>query len=621
MEKRFTFKDFFLFSAVALVFLTVLLAMYMIDRQWEKMAQIEATMKEQAKDLRGLRGDIGALNRRIQNTGAAAAAFSNPEHEEIPAAFERAHDAASQSGYREGGWLSQAFRSNLKTMTPFVSEDAYAAEVQGYVLETLLRRNPDTLEWQGLLAKSWHISDDGFTITFQLRKQAKFSDGEPVTAKDVVFTFNFVMNNAIQAPRMRAYYNKIGSVTANGDHEVTFQFKEPYFKALTLAGGLDVLPEHFYAPYLKNPNQYNQSKGLLLGSGPYRLANAKTWTPDRGVIELERNPRYWGPVQPSFDRLVWKTIANDSARLTTFRNGDLDFYGARPREFKKLLTDPKLSKRTQNFDYMNPVGGYTYIGWNQKRNGKPTRFADPRVRQAITYITDRQRIIDEIYLGYAEPAVGPFNPRSPQHNSTLQPRPYDPKKAKQLFAEAGYLDRNGDGILENGDGKPFKFKLVYPQGSEDTDRLMLLLKDLYGRSGVVMNPKPTEWAVMLDVLNKRTFDAVTLAWTGSIESDLYQIFHSSQAGKQGDNFVNFKDSKLDTLIDEARATVDEDKRMPLWREAEAILYQQQPYTFMVRRKSLALIDTSIRNLKITKLGLNLPFVPVEIFSAADQSSR
>jgi peptide/nickel transport system substrate-binding protein len=494
-----------------------------------------------------------------------------------------------------------------------VSTDAYASEVQGYVEESLLTRNPETLEWEGLLARDWEVSDEGLTYVFHLRPGLIFSDGEPLTAADFAFTFRFIMDPRISAPRERAYYDKIASVRALGPLDVEFRYKEPYFESLALAGGMPVLPEHFYAPYLEHPEDFNQSKGLLLGSGPYRLKDPKGWTPDRGMVELERNPRYWGPVQAPFDRLLWKVIANDTARLTTFRNGDIDVYGARPIEYQDLLKDQALLGRTQHFEYMSPTAGYAYIGWNESRNGKPTRFADARVRRAMTYLTDRPRVVSEIMLGYAEPAVSPFNPRSPQHDPSLEPRVPDPAKARALLAEAGYADRDGDGVLEGPDGQPFRFELVYFQDNDDTRRIVLFLKDLYAAAGILLEPKPTEWSVMLDLINRKDFEAITLGWTSGVEIDIYQMFHSSQTTGGGDNFVNYKNPELDRLIEEARRTVDEDKRMPLWQACERILYQDQPYTFLMRRKSLVFVDERVRNLETTRLGLNLGSVPVEIY--------
>ena len=614
MDKRFTIKDFFLFTAIGGVLVALLVAMYMIDRQWNMMSRMRATMQEQAEDLRALRAGLKALDERVAS-GAVAARAAAPEPEPaVAAAFERALAATRRPGYASGDWLVRAFGVGLKTITPLVSQDAYASDVQGYVQETLIARNPDTLEWEGLIARSWDISEDGLTITFRLRDGVTFSDGRPLTADDVAFTFAFIMNESIAAPRYRAYLEKIESVEATSTLEVRFQYREPYFNALALAGGLEVMPRHFYEPYLEDPTNFNESKGLLLGSGPYRLADPKAWTPDLGLVELERNPRYWGPVAPSFERILWKVIENDSARLTTFRNRDIDSYGARPREYQGLLDDEALRAQTHNFEFMNAVAGYSYIGWNQRRNGEPTRFADRRVRQAMTWLTDRARIIDEIMLGYAEPAVSPFSPRSRQHDPAIEPRTFDPEKAKALLAEVGYLDRDGDGVLEDEAGASFEFELVYFQENEDTERMVLFLKDLYARAGVHLKPLPAEWPVMLALLDNRDYDAITLGWTSGVETDVYQMFHGSQTEDGGDNFVHFQHEEFDALVDQARATVREEERMPLWQAVERIFYEEQPYTFLMRRKTLAFVDRRLENLEVTRLGLNLSSVPVEIYT-------
>jgi peptide/nickel transport system substrate-binding protein len=425
------------------------------------------------------------------------------------------------------------------------------------------------------------------------------------------------MNESIAAPRSRAYLEKLEKVEALDDHTVVFTFAEPYFNSLSLAGGLEIMPKHFYERFLDDPEVFNRSRGLLLGSGPYRLADPEGWTPDQGLVELERNARYWGPVDPPFNRVLWRVIENDSARLTTFRNGEIDAYGARPREYQSLLEDPQLRERTRHFEYMGPTAGYSYIGWNQERDGRPTRFADPRVRQAMSHLTPIQRIIDEIMLGYAEPAVSPFNPRSPQHDTSLEPYVFDIERATQLLHEAGYRSRNRDGILQDDNGNPFEFELVFFQDNEDTRRIVLFLRDLYARAGILLHPRPTEWSVMLDLLTRKDFDAITLGWTSGVETDIYQMFHSSQTVPGGDNFINYRNPELDRLIDQARAEVHEETRMALWQQAERILYQDQPYTFLMRRQTLAFIDQRLHNLEITNLGLNLGTVPVETYVPVD----
>ena len=613
MQKRFSTREYTLFAILALLFITILLVMYMIDRQWLKMTEIEQRMTDQAEDLREMRKSLRSIGKGqiVQSQGMASSS-------DIPPSFRRAYEASQLPGYSEGDWLVQSFGSGIKTLTPYVSTDRYASDIQGLVLEALLTYDPDSLELIGHIARNWTISDDGLTITYKMRDDVRFSDGKKLTAHDVVFSYDFAMNEAIDAPRERSYYSKIKTVKALDDYTVEFIFKEPYYNSLVTSGFIQIMPKHFYEKYLKDPKTYNKSKGILLGSGPYKLIHPSDWTPDKGVVELIRNERYWGPVTPPYNRLLWKIIENDSARLTTFRNGEIDSYSARPIEYNKLLNDKALMLRAYNFEYMPPINGYFYIGWNQKRDGKDTPFKDRRVREAMTYLTDRQKIIDEIYLGYGEVAVSPFNPQSKQHDQSLKPRPYDVKKAKRLLKEAGYEDRDGDGVIENLQGEKLEFELTFLNANEDYRRLVLLLKDLYARAGVVLKLKATEWPVMLENANKRKFDAMILGWTSVVESDLYQIFHSSQTEDQGDNFVGYKNPELDKCIEMARANVDQDTRMPIWHKCEKILYQDQPYTFLNRRASLVFVDKRFKNLKISNFGLNLDTTPFESFVPANE---
>jgi len=609
MQKRFTPRDYILFALLAVLFCSIILTMYQIDRQWAKLAKMETSLSDQARDMRELRKAIksGAISSNGTNQ-------TGDKHKNaIPAAFKRAYAMTQKADYAEGDWSVRALNSTLKTITPLVSSDYDASILQGYVLETLLRYNPGTLEIEGLIANSWTISEDGLVYTFKLRDDVRFSDGNPLTANDVVFTYNFLMNEKIAAPRHRSYFSKVSEVKALDKYTVRFTYKEPYYNSLMLAGELQILPKHYYEKFLQEPTKFNKSKGYLLGSGPYRLKDNKEWSPVDGLVEFERNPRYWGAVTPSYEKLIWKIIVNDSARLTTFRNEDIDLYGARPIEYKKLVNDKQIKKISRNFEYTYQTAGYTYIGWNQLNDGKPTRFANETVREAMTYIIDRQKIIDEIYSGYGDVAKGPFNPLGFQHNPKLSPRPYDLNKAKELLSQAGYQDRDGDGVIEDEAGKPFKFELIYFRDSDDYKRLSLLLKDMLAKAGIVVELKPTEWPVMLEKTDNKKFDAMMLAWSASVESDLYQIFHSSQTLAKGNNFINYKSKKLDKLIEQARSSVNKEERIKLWRACEQVMYDEQPYTFLMRRKSLAFVNKRLQNLTITKFGLNTKEAPIETY--------
>ncbi len=605
-------------TSVIAVGCLVLLSMYMVDRQWRTMAQMRTTLDGQAQDLRELRRTLQSFGNSVVMAPVTPSDNADELQTTAGSAFSRALLASQQPDFAEGDWLVRAFPAGLKTITPLISSDLYAFTVQSYVLESLLKRDPDTLEWTGLLAESWHTSDDGLTIDFKLRDDVAFADGKPVTAHDVAFSFRFVMDEAIAAPRHRGSLEKIATVKALDDRRVQFVFAEPYFESLGLAGQMDILAQHFYEPWLDKAEEYNQSKGILFGSGPYQLEDPTSWTPDGGRVELSRNQRYWGDVQPAFEKLIWNVIENDSARLAAFRNGTIDSYSSTPREYQKLLDDKQLQDTANNLEYMSPTAGYSFIGWNSEREGKPTVFADSRVRRAMTLLSNRQRIVDDVMLGYAEIAVSPFNPRSVQHDPQIKAWPADTEAAKALLTEAGFNDSDGDGVLENSEGTMLEFELVYYQDSDVTRSIVLLLKDLYARAGVSLLPKPAEWSVMIDLLNTRNFDAITLGWGSGVETDVYQMFHSSQIEDGGDNFINYRNAGVDALIDKARATVDEQDRMPLWWQVEALLHEDQPYTFLMRKQSIEFVDKRIRNIDVNRLGLNITQVPVENYVPANQ---
>ena len=615
MQKRFNPKDFLLLGILGILFITMLVTMYMIDRQWQKLSEMETSVSEQSRDIRQLRKHINTIDKRISSGGVSTIGSNgtNANIDDIPDSFRRAQLATQLPDYAEGDWLVRAISGKIKTLTPLVSSDRDASDVQSFVIETLLVYDPDTLELIGHIAESWTISDDGLVFTYKMREDVTFSDGVPMTAEDIVFTFDFIMDERIAAPRDRAYYKKLKSVKALDKYTVEFILVEPYYNALLLTGSISILAKHHYGPYLDNPTEFNESKGYLFGSGPYRLKDSENWTSDTGIVELVRNSRYWGPVNPSYDRILWKVIENPTARLTTFRNGGIDMYGARPIEYETLLKDKDIMSKANNIEYTPAINSYVYIGWNQKRKDKKTLFSDKRVRQAMTYLTDRNKIINEIFLGYGEIAVSPFNPNGSQHDVNILPREHNIDKAIALLKEAGFEDRNGDGVIEDADGTPFIFELTYVTGSEDSKRTVLMLKDAYARAGIIVKPKQTEWPIMLENVDKKDFDAILLGWTSVVETDLYQIFHSAQSLSGGDNYVSYSNKNLDKYIEQARNTVDKDTRMTVWHKCEKFLYEDQPYTFLFRRKSLVFIDKRIHNVNVTKFGLNTRHLPIEHF--------
>jgi peptide/nickel transport system substrate-binding protein len=248
------------------------------------------------------------------------------------------------------------------------------------------------------------------------------------------------------------------------------------------------------------------------------------------------------------------------------------------------------------------------------RDGKSTRFADKRVRQAMTMLSDRQRICEDIMLGLATPATGPFNRLGKQCNPEVKAWPFDVNAAKEKLKEAGYTD-DGSGTLKGSDGQPFSFRLTYPSGSPSYDQMVLFLKDSYARAGITMEPDRLDWSVFRERMRDRNFDAISLGWSAGLEDDIYQMFDSSQIADGGDDFMSYKNPQLDQLIEQARETLDESKRIPLWRQCHSILHEDQPYTFLYTMKTVTFLDKRIQNVQQIPLGLNDAtewFVPTKL---------
>ena len=512
---------------------------------------------------------------------------------------------------RQGGTLIRSLKYRPKTITPYVSMSKASSKIQSYIFESLLRENNITGEWEGVLAKEWKVSSDGLTYTFVLHENIVFSDGEPLKALDVVFTYNFLMNKSIKNSAS-SYLKRLESVTSINPYTVVFKYKEPYFQSLRLIASFPILPKHFYAKYLSKPKDFNESKGLLLGSGAYKLSKGTTWTSDSSSIEFSRNNRYWGENKATLDKLVWKVINNDSARLVAYRNGEIDTYEANPKIFKQLKQDKNMLASSKLYEYMEPKQGYTYIAWNPLYKDKETFFNDRRVRLAMTYLTNRETIVEQVYSGYAESVVSPFRKESKQHDPLVTGYKYSLEKAKMLLKQAGFEDRNKDGVIEDKNGKDFSFKFSYASGRNDSQKVAFLLRDAYAKAGILVKLDPQESAVLYEMMDNRSFQALTSGWGGGLEMDIYTIFHSSQIAEKN-NFISYKNKELDDLIDKTRITIDENKRMKLWQRAENILNNDQPYTFLVRRKSLLFVSNRFKNVKITQAGINLDLVPLKVY--------
>ncbi len=488
-----------------------------------------------------------------------------------------------------GGQLIIRLSAEPATLNPITATDAYENRVNsGNVYETLIERDNKTLELKPLLAESWKVSEDKLTYTFKIKEGVKWHDGAPFTSEDIVFSYKTIMDPLVDSPQLRSYYQEIRDVRVIDRHTVEFIYARPYFLALEFCGGIPIVPKHVFERGDFNTNPAGRNP---IGTGPYKFVK---WTTGREIV-LERNPNYWGK-KPSLYKIVFRIITNSSVALQVLKRQELDVAGLTPIQWARQTGSHSFQENFSKFSYFTP--NYSYIGWNLT---KPY-FSDKRVRTALTHLINRELVLDKVLYNLGSVVTNPFYIKSKEYNGSIKPLPYDVETAKRLLEEAGWIDRDRDGIRDK-DGVKFAFEFLIPVDYEIGEKVATILKEELDRVGIKMDIRKTEWPVFTTRLNERTFDAVTLAWSMGVESDPYQIWSSTQAEK-GSNFVGFKSDESDRLMEEARKEFDIEKRIELYKKFSKIIHEEQPYTFLFARKSTVAIHKRFENVNVYPLGID-----------------
>ncbi|MDA8305327.1 MAG: peptide-binding protein [Deltaproteobacteria bacterium] len=488
-----------------------------------------------------------------------------------------------------GDWLVRVLSAEPATLNPITATDAYAGTVDNYIYQTLLKRDEKSLKLVPVLARKWTISPDHLTYTFYLKKNVKWSDGYPFTAKDVLFSFHMIMDPKVDAAPLRSYYQDIEKVDAPNDYTVRFHYRIPYFLALEMCGGLPIVPAHLF----KKGEDFNSSPigRQPVGTGPYELLRWKTGS----EIVLVRNKDYWGQ-KPALDRIIFKIITDSTVALQVLKQGGLDMMSLEPIQWARETETKRFNERFRKLSYYQPQ--YSFIGWNCRR----AIFSDKRVRQAMTMLVPRELILKKILFGLGAVVTGPFYINSPDYDKNIKPYPYDPKAALALLKSAGWNYPPGSYVLEK-DGKPFKFQFLIPAGAKLPLQIATILKENLHEIGIEMSIERLEWAVFLQRINDDDFDACTLGWALGWENDPYQIWDSSQAVKNGSNFVGFKNAEADKLIMAARKEFNPEKRRKMYYRLQEIIHDEQPYTFLFTTKALVAVSRRFQNVVVYPMGL------------------
>ncbi|HTO07195.1 MAG TPA: peptide-binding protein [Myxococcota bacterium] len=520
-----------------------------------------------------------------------------------------------------GDWLVFHFLADPENLNPLTSNEAGASAILGWIFPSLMYVDPATLELRPAIAKALpQTSADHLEYVYTLRDDVTFSDGKPLGAEDVVFTMKAIRHPRVNAPAQRNYFESVANVDSPQPNVVRFTLSKPYFLNDWALGGVQPIPRHYYDPdnlldgisvaelndYDKLPadkkdraerfaKQFNENYNRSpLGPGAMVLENPARDYVTGEKVELRRRVSWAAGHSelgdPYVDRIVFRIINDPDAALVALKAGTVDVYGPRPVQFLKQMNEPKFLEHVEK--HVDRSGGYVYFGWNEKL----AIFQDKRVRQALSYLVDKKNICQKLQLGLADPVESPVYPARPEYNQNLKPWPFDPAKAKQLLADAGWSDSDKDGVLDHDDGHggrmPLRFELLSNSGNEDRKNLGLVVIDELKRAGIDASLRAVDWSILLERVKHHQFDAVILGWTsgGSQPPDLYQIWHSSQAVEGGSNMISYKNDEVDRILTDYRTEFDPAKRKALYDRFQEILYDEQPYTFVYANKSLAAYD-------------------------------
>jgi len=482
-------------------------------------------------------------------------------------------------------------------MNGLLAGDYASRQHQNFINLMTLVQYDDSLKPIPYLAESWDVSPDDTEITFHLRHDVYWQDGVPTTARDVAFTYERVTdpqsgyaNNAF----WDRYVRGAEGVEVLDDYTVKVHM-QPQADFMDPWRSLAIMPAHLLEDVPADQlRQHPYNVKCPVGNGPFVFVEHKPQ--DRWVF----GPNYAFPQElggrPYVDRYVYRIIPEQTTLLTELLTGGIDVY-------VQLLPDQAEQVReATNLSLVHfPFRNFVFVAWNSRR----PQLADRRVRRAITMATNRQEIVQSILKGYGRVA-----------NSTVPPfywaydaandggLPYDPAAAKKLLDEAGWIDRDGDGVRESADGVRLAFTIKYNQGNQSRQQIAEIMQSQLAKVGIEATPRVVEWATLLDQIttpDRRDFDGVVMAWVAEFKLDDTDLFASSRLDQPW-AMSGTHNATLDTLLQELSVTPDRAKAKPLWAKYQKVLAKVQPYTFFYFPDRLDGVNKRLENVKLDVRG-------------------
>jgi peptide/nickel transport system substrate-binding protein len=424
-----------------------------------------------------------------------------------------------------------------------------------------LLKSDENLKMAPDLAESWEVSPDGKTYTFHLREGVKWHDGSDFTAEDVKFTYDLLRNQEwVSVFSTSSEYEVIDNVETIDDHTVKFSLSEglvPFQERFTLP----ILPKHLLEGQDLAKTDFWQSP---VGTGPYRFVE---WTKGEDLV-LEANPDYYGEA-PKIGTIKFVFVPDENARVSLLKNGEVD----------AIKIDARIRSTLEGVPGITVVDSPSANWYGLSLPNDKSPFNIKEVRQSIAYAINKEQILDTIFYGQGEIAYGPYREADDVYNSDIS-YSYNPEKAKQLLADAGFADSDGDGILEK-DGAKLEFDLIYPSSNAERKDMAIAAKTDLAEVGIGVNPVGKSWdEIDYDVFHG---DAFMVSWGSPFDPDdlNYKLWNSEYIDQGWWNPASYNNSEVDKLLNEGRTTWDEEKRKEIYRNIQEILVEDQPVVFLV----------------------------------------
>jgi len=481
--------------------------------------------------------------------------------------------SGSQPKPFNGGQLTLHISEFPKSFNAFVNNSTDAAQVFDLVYTSLLDLDENTLEYKPLIAESCTVSENKKEFTVKINPAARWSDGTPITAADIKFTYDTIMNPNNLTSVMRLYLSRLQPPEIIDDYTVKFTAKTVHYKNFEMIAGFNVLPKH-----LMEGKDFNKAFNMSLpgGSGPYDLTEVK----EGRYYVLTRKKDYWADQLPhrkgtyNFEKIKFKVMSPDTA-FEAFKRGDFDIYTEITA--KRWMEDTKTEHFQKNWIVKQKIYNYAPRGFQGLAlNMRRPIFQDLRVRTALAHLLNREQILEKIMYNEYRP-LSSYWPslyeKGEQSNPVLA---YDPAKAKELLKEAGYNRLDQDGVLVNDQGKRLEFSISYVQ--QDSERFLTVFVEDCKRAGIKVNLKRMSWATLIKDMDKYDFDTVMIGWSGTLFPDPEQLWHSKHAEEiGGSNLTYYRNPEVDRLIDSLPAIFDVEKRNRIVKQIDRIIAKDVPY--------------------------------------------